>query len=162
METTFHINWTVACLGTPILYLSLFLTHIILLLIFFSNTTPPAEPCASTPAPNTVPPPASLSFGLPANSVFAPASYIAPPPELSPPAPLGSTSPQFPRRSICLHRQPAYLANLHTTTNIVSSRYPIHNYLSYNSLCSNFRNIISSINSHHEPLTYNKASKHAS
>ena len=35
MKTTFDINWTVACLGTPTLYLSLFLTHIILLLIFF-------------------------------------------------------------------------------------------------------------------------------
>jgi len=34
--------------------------------------------------------------------------------------------------------------------------------LSYNSLSSNFRNVISSINSHPEPQTYNEASKHAS
>jgi len=104
MKTTFHINWTVACLRTLTLYLSLFLTHIILLLIFFSDTAPPIEPCASTPAPNIVPPPASLSFDLPTNSVYAPASNIAPPPKLTPPTSPGSTSPQFPRRSARPHR----------------------------------------------------------
>jgi len=103
MKTTFHINWTVACLRTLTPYLSLFLTHIILLLIFFSDTAPPAEPCAFIPAPNTVPPPASLSSDLPTNSAYAPASNIAPPPELSLPASPGSTSPQFPRRSTCPH-----------------------------------------------------------
>jgi len=118
---------------------------------FSSDIAPPAEPCASTHAPNTVLPPASLSSDLPTNSVYVPTSNIAPPPELSPFAPPGSTSPQFPRRSARPHRQPVYLADFHTTTNIVSSRYPIFNYLSYNSLSSNFRNIISSINSHHEP-----------
>ena len=127
----------------------------------FSDIAPLVEPCASTPAPNIVPPPASLSSDLSANNVSAPASNIAPPPELSPPAPQGSTSPQFPRRSTRPHRKPAYLADFHTATNTVSSRYPIHNYLSYNSLSSNFRNIIFSINSHHEPQTYNEASKHA-
>ena len=34
--------------------------------------------------------------------------------------------------------------------------------MSYNSLSSNFRNVISSINSHPEPRTYNEASKHGS
>ena len=53
--------------------------HIILFLIFFSDTAPPAEPCASTPAPNIVYPPASLSSNLPANSASAPASNTAPP-----------------------------------------------------------------------------------
>jgi len=108
------------------------------------------------------PPPAALSFDLPANSAYAPASNTAPPPTLSPLAPPRSTSTQFPRRSARPHRQPAYLADFHTTTNIVSSRYPIHNYLSYNSLSSNLRNIISSINSHLEPHTYTEASKYVS
>ena len=149
MKTTFHINWTVTCLRTLTFYLSLFLMHIILLLIFFSDTAPPVEPCASTLAPNTVPPPVSLSSDPPRNSASSPASR-------------GSTSSQFPRRPARPHRQPAYLADFHIATNIVSSRYPIHNYLSYNSLSSNFRNIISSINSHPEPQKYNEASKHAS
>jgi len=119
---------------------------------------PSAEPCVSTPVLNIVPPPTSLSYDLLANSVSTPTSNTAPPPALSPFAPLGSTSPQFPRRSARPHRQPAYLADFYT----VCSRNPIHNYLSYNSLFSNFRNIISSINSHPEPRTYNEVSKHAS
>ena len=61
----------------------------------FSDTAPPAEPCASTPAPNNVPTPASLSSDLPANSASTPASNTAPPPALSLLAPPGSTSPQF-------------------------------------------------------------------
>jgi len=94
-----------------------------MLLIFFSDTAPLAEPCASTPAPYTAPPPASLSFDLPTNNVYAPASNTAPPPTLSLHAPPGSTSPHFPRRSARPHRQPAYLSDFHTTTNTVSSRY---------------------------------------
>jgi len=130
--------------------------------LIFSDIAPLAEPCASTPAPNTTSPPASLSSDLQANSGFAPASNTTPPPALSPPAPPGNTSPQFSRRSACPHRQLAYLVDFHTATNTVSSRYPIHNCLSYNSLSSNFKNLISSINSHPEPLTNIEASKHAS
>jgi len=45
---------------------------------FSSTTAPLVEPCASTPAPNTVPPPASLSYDLPTNSASAPASNTPP------------------------------------------------------------------------------------
>ena len=90
---------------------------------FFSDITPPPEPSVSTSASNN-------------------ASLIEPPPFALPP----STSPDLSRRSTRPRRQPAYPVDFQTANNTLSTRYPIHNYLSYNSLSSNFKTIISSIN----------------
>lgn len=71
-------------------------------------------------------------------------------------------SPTFPpRRSTRSHHPPAYLEDFHTTNTTVSTRYPINNYLSYHSLSASFKTTISSINSAHEPRSYNEASKSA-
>jgi len=64
-------------------------------------------------------------------------------------------------RSSRSRHPPAYFEDFHTANTTVSTRYPINNYLSYHSLSSSFQTIISSINSNHEPCSYNEASKSA-
>ena len=68
-----------------------------------------------------------------------------------------------PRRSNRPRRPPTYLEDFHTqipSASNVSSKYPIHKFLSYSALSSVFKNTILSIFSHTEPRNYNEASKH--
>jgi len=69
-----------------------------------------------------------------------------------------------PRRSNKPRRPPTYLEDFHTqipNASNVSSKYPIHKFLSYSALSSTFKNTVLSISSHTEPQNYNEASKHA-
>ena len=67
------------------------------------------------------------------------------------------------RRSNRQRKALAYLADFQTdltTTNSVSTKYPINNFVSYKSLSPAFKCTILSISSHSEAHTYREASKH--
>jgi len=71
--------------------------------------------------------------------------------------------PNSPWRSTRPRRTPAYLEGFHInlpSTQTVSTRYPISNFLSYNALSSNFKNVFSSFTSHTKPKSYEEASQH--
>ena len=68
------------------------------------------------------------------------------------------------RRSNRQRKAPTYLADFQTdltTTNSLSTKYPINNFVSYKSLSLAFKCTILSISSHSEPHTYREVSKHA-
>jgi len=68
-----------------------------------------------------------------------------------------------PRRSMWQRKIPTYLEDLHTTfvdTKIVSTKYPISKFISFQSLSPKFKIFVLSVSSNKEPKTYEEASKH--
>jgi len=68
-----------------------------------------------------------------------------------------------PRRSTRIRRTPAYLEEFHTnlpSAHAVSSKYPIHKFVSYHKLSSKFKNTISSFSSSTEPHNYEDVAEH--
>jgi len=58
------------------------------------------------------------------------------------------------RRSDRNRRIPIYLQDFQTSSNQVSTKYPIQTFINFNSLSSNFRHTIMFISSHDEPQNY--------
>ena len=61
------------------------------------------------------------------------------------------------RRSDRNRRMPIYLQYFQTSSNQVSTKYPIQTFINFNSISSNFRHTIKSISSHDEPQNYESA-----
>jgi len=77
-------------------------------------------------------------------------------------APMDQLIPNSPQRSTRPKCTLAYLDEFHIdlpSTQTLSTRYPISNFLSYNALSSNFKHVISSFTSHTKPKSYEEASQ---
>ena len=61
------------------------------------------------------------------------------------------------KRSDCNRRMPIYLQDFQSSSNRVSTKYPIQTFINFNSLSSNLRHTIMSISSHDEPQNYEVA-----
>jgi len=77
--------------------------------------------------------------------------------------PTGYMTNPSPRRSTRAKRPPAYLQDFNidsSSTNSVSTKYPITDFVSYSALSPNFKSLIASFSSSIEPKNYEDASKH--
>jgi hypothetical protein len=111
---------------------------------YFSSTPVTADIQSSTPTDNNCSP--SIFDDLPIPVTSPPAS---PSPVIDPP-----------RHSTRIRNPPTHLKDF-VCSNIHSSTYPLHQYLSYDNISSNHFSFIAALHTQTEPTTYAEASKHA-